>query len=49
MLNVPGTDRERANWRRKIALEAGALWQTPVGREAARDFAARKPDGSAQD
>jgi len=49
MLNVPGTDRERANWRRKIALEASALWQTPVGRDAARDFAARKPDGSAQD
>jgi glycogen operon protein len=49
MLNVPGTDRERANWRRKIAVEASALWQTPVGRDAARDFAARKPDGSTQD
>ena len=43
MLNLPGTDRERPNWRRRIAVEAGALWETPIGRDAATDFAARKP------
>ena len=43
MLNLPGTDRERANWRRRIAVDAGALWETAVGRDAARDFAARRP------
>ncbi len=49
MLNLPGTDRERPNWRRKIAVEASALWETPVGRAAACDFAARRPDRSARD
>jgi glycogen debranching enzyme GlgX/4-alpha-glucanotransferase len=43
MLNLPGTDRERPNWRRKIAIETNALWETPVGRDAAADFGARKP------
>ena len=43
MLNLPGTDRERPNWRRRIAVETDALWATPVGKDAAHDFAARKP------
>ena len=43
MLNLPGTDRERPNWRRKLAVETDALWATPVGETAAADFAARKP------
>ena len=43
MLNLPGTDRERPNWRRKIAVETSALWETPVGQAATADFEARKP------
>lgn len=30
-LNLPGTDMERPNWRRKVMLPADALWQTPLG------------------
>jgi glycogen operon protein len=33
-VNLPGTDRERPNWRRKLSREgAGALTQTPRPRE----------------
>jgi glycogen operon protein len=39
-INLPGTDRERPNWRRKVSLPAAALWTSPVGRAARRDFAA---------
>ena len=39
-INLPGTDRERPNWRRKVGLSTGALWQSPVGRAARHDFAA---------
>jgi 4-alpha-glucanotransferase len=38
-LNLPGTDRERANWRRRLAVDVDALWQTEVGVQAATDFA----------
>jgi glycogen operon protein len=38
-INLPGTDRERPNWRRKIALDATALWDTPIGAAARRDLA----------
>ena len=31
-LNLPGTDRERPNWRRKIATPVPALLQTPEAR-----------------
>ena len=41
-LNLPGTDRERPNWRRKLGVETGELWKTPVGQAAAKDFASRK-------
>ena len=46
-LNMPGTDRERPNWRRKVAVPAARLWTTPNGRHAARAFAplrARRDD-----
>ncbi len=29
--NVPGTDRERANWRRKLAVGTADLWTSPTG------------------
>jgi glycogen debranching enzyme GlgX/4-alpha-glucanotransferase len=29
-VNLPGTDAERPNWRRRIAVESGALWSTPI-------------------
>ena len=38
-LNLPGTDRERPNWRRKVAVPAAQLWQTPNGVHAAAAFA----------
>ncbi|HEX4944961.1 MAG TPA: 4-alpha-glucanotransferase, partial [Usitatibacteraceae bacterium] len=37
--NLPGTDRERPNWRRRLAVDAGNLWATPIGAQAARDLA----------
>ena len=40
-LNLPGTDRERPNWRRKTGVNAVDLWTTPVGARAAIDLAAR--------
>ena len=39
VLNLPGTDRERPNWRRRIGVDAQALWETPVGAQAAADLA----------
>ncbi len=26
-LNVPGTDRERPNWRRRVGVKAAELWE----------------------
>ena len=37
--NLPGTDRERPNWRRKIGVPAAELWETESGAAASRDFA----------
>jgi len=37
--NLPGTDRERPNWRRKVSVPAAELWHTECGEVAARDFA----------
>ncbi|MEP6783831.1 MAG: 4-alpha-glucanotransferase, partial [Acidobacteriota bacterium] len=45
-LNLPGTDRERPNWRRKIGVESAALWQTPVGKQAVADFAPSRSAGT---
>ena len=41
-LNVPGTDRERPNWRRKVGVEASALWATPAATQAIADLAATR-------
>jgi len=30
-VNLPGTDAERPNWRRRIGTEAGELWTTAIG------------------
>jgi glycogen operon protein len=40
--NRPGTDRERPNWRHKLAGEASALWDTQVGQLTATAGAARR-------
>jgi glycogen operon protein len=31
-LNVPGTDRERPNWRRRLSLPVEELLETPLAR-----------------
>ena len=41
-LNLPGTDRERPNWRRKVGVEVSALWATPVATQAIADLAATR-------
>jgi glycogen operon protein len=41
-VNLPGTDRERPNWRRKVGVDADALWETPAAMRAIADFAARR-------
>ncbi|HEX5628522.1 MAG TPA: 4-alpha-glucanotransferase, partial [Usitatibacteraceae bacterium] len=38
-VNLPGTDRERPNWRRRLGVDAADLWDTPVGLQAAADLA----------
>jgi glycogen operon protein len=30
-VNLPGTDAERPNWRRRIGIESGSLWTTAIG------------------
>lgn len=42
-LNLPGTDQERPNWRRKVMQESGQLWQTELGRAILRTMAGRVP------
>ena len=37
-VNLPGTDRTRPNWRRKLSVDVGALWQTDAGAQAIADF-----------
>jgi glycogen operon protein len=46
-LNLPGTDRERPNWRRRVGVEVGDLWTTPAAAAAITDLAARR--GTADD
>ena len=50
--NLPGTDRERPNWRRMVSVPAAELWHTECGEVAARDLAplrGRAPgDGGAE-
>ena len=41
-VNLPGTDLERPNWRRKVSVDAEAMWQTPSAMRAIADFAARR-------
>ena len=38
-VNLPGTDRVRPNWRRKLGVDVADLWRTPVGVQAVADFA----------
>ena len=40
--NVPGTDRERPNWRRKVGVATSELWHTECGTVAIQDFAASR-------
>ncbi len=41
-VNLPGTDRERPNWRRRVSVDADALWETPAAVRAIADFAATR-------
>jgi 4-alpha-glucanotransferase len=41
-LNLPGTDLERPNWRRKVRVGVDGLWQTPTAVLAIAGLAARK-------
>ena len=41
--NMPGTIGEHPNWRRKYALELGALWQSPLAHELVSTLAAARP------
>jgi glycogen operon protein len=41
-LNLPGTDRERPNWRRKVGVAAAELWHTDSGVAVQQDFAASR-------
>jgi glycogen operon protein len=43
--NLPGTDRERANWRRKVQTRVDALWETPAARLTVAAFS--RSDGAA--
>ena len=45
-VNLPGTDTERPNWRRKVAVEAEALWTTAVGRAVLQDLKDRMSTAS---
>ena len=38
-VNLPGTDRARPNWRRRLDVETDDLWQTETGVQTAADFA----------
>ena len=41
-VNLPGIDRLRPNWRRKLSVAVEALWRTEAGRQAIADFAAER-------
>ncbi len=40
--NLPGTDRERPNWRRKVSVVAARLWDTRAGRLTSAACAGRR-------
>jgi glycogen operon protein len=44
-LNLPGTDRERPNWRRRLALDDDRLFASPLARAILATFGERRPSG----
>ncbi|GAB0117236.1 glycogen debranching protein GlgX [Acidisoma sp. 7E03] len=46
-LNLPGTDQERPNWRRKVMPAADGLWQTELGRAVRVALVSRAINNSA--
>jgi glycogen operon protein len=45
-VNLPGTDAERPNWRRKLGVAADALWTTAVGQAVLRALTGRSSTDS---
>ncbi len=43
-VNLPGTDRERPNWRRRLDVDVEALWKTETGTQVIADFVSRQTD-----
>jgi len=41
-VNLPGVDRGRSNWRRRLAVDVEALWRTETGAQAIADFTATR-------
>jgi glycogen operon protein len=39
-VNLPGVDRERPNWRRRLAVDVDALWRTEAAARTVADLAA---------
>ena len=44
-LNLPGTDRERPNWRRRLHLPMDALFEAPMARAVLAGLASRRGEG----
>jgi glycogen operon protein len=44
-LNLPGTDRERPNWRRRLHATIAELFEAPMARAIVETLAARRRDG----
>jgi 4-alpha-glucanotransferase len=44
-LNLPGTDRERPNWRRRVDVDVSILCQTPLARAILAALASRADRG----
>ena len=40
--NLPGTDQERPNWRRRVGIDASELWETPAGQQTVAACATRR-------
>ena len=38
-VNLPGVDRERPNWRRRLAVDVDALWHTEAAVQTIADLA----------
>jgi glycogen operon protein len=45
-LNLPGTDRERPNWRRRLHASMAEIFADPTARAILDGFAARRRDGA---